>query len=111
MSDLQLIYNKETGCWERKPEPYLTLEIATQADFEELKAAVEFYKNRDKYVEQKHGHWQIVYKENVWGEKVRVLRCSRCKKYTVNGRGITEPSDCCPNCGAKMDERMQDNES
>lgn len=44
MSGFELVYNEETGVWERKPEAYMMLEIATMEDFEELKAALEFYK-------------------------------------------------------------------
>ena len=49
MSGFDLVYNEETGAWERKPDAYMMLEIATMEDFEELKAAVEFYK-RHKWI-------------------------------------------------------------
>lgn len=102
MSDLPLICNKKTGCLERKPEPYMTPEISIQADFEELKAAVDLYKNRDKYVEQRHERW-----ENG--------KCTGCGTKEVIGRiwyrllddGLkTEiervKTEFCPHCGAEM---------
>ena len=104
MSDLQLIYNKETGCWEGKPEPYLTLEIATQADFEELKAALEFYKNREKYVEQRHERWENGRCTGCGAKKV--IRRIWCRTLDDSGMKIeterVETEFCC-RCGAKMD--------
>lgn len=38
-----IVYNKELGCWEEKKEPYITIEIATEKDFELLKQKLQFY--------------------------------------------------------------------
>ena len=38
-----IVYNKELGCWEEKKEPYTTIEIATEKDFELLKQKLQFY--------------------------------------------------------------------
>lgn len=44
-----IFYNKELGCWEEKKEPYTTIEIATEKDFELLKQKLQFYdKNYDE---------------------------------------------------------------
>ena len=44
-----IVYNKELGCWEEKKEPYTTIEIATEKDFELLKQKLQFYdKNYDE---------------------------------------------------------------
>jgi hypothetical protein len=64
MADLELVFNEESGVWEERPEPYIMVEIETEEEFEHLKAAIEFYKNRDKYEE--------------------VVRCKDCKHYVLH---------------------------
>ena len=92
MADLELVFNEESGVWEERPEPYITIEIETEEDFEYLKSAVEFYKNRAKYAEIVHGHWIPIPKhEN--------KRCSVCNTvFSDFTLGYY-----CPKCGAKMD--------
>ena len=51
-----------------------------------------------------HGKWTEVQKENIWGDIIPVFECSLCGKYTFGTKGITEKSNYCPNCGARMDE-------
>lgn len=52
----------------------------------------------------RHGKWTEVQKENIWGDIIPVFECSLCGKYTFGTKGITEKSNYCPNCGARMDE-------
>ena len=51
----------------------------------------------------KHGEWEEVRKENIWGDFVPVFKCSACRKYKIRTIGIIRKSNYCPNCGAKMD--------
>jgi len=109
MSDLQLIYNKETGCLERKPEPYLTPEISMQADFEELKAALEFYKNREKYVEQRHERWENGRCTGCGAKEV--IRWIWYRLLDDCGLKIElerEKTEFCYRCGAKMDKEREE---
>lgn len=55
----------------------------------------------------RHGKWTEVQKENIWGDIIPVFECSLCGKYTFGTKGITEKSNYCPNCGARMDEEEQ----
>ncbi len=63
------------------------------------------FKDKSKYVEQKHGHWILV-AENSTGD---IYVCSVCnfphnpKKRDVELVRVEEEPDYCPNCGAKMD--------
>ena len=41
---MELVYNEQTGCWEQRKEPYATIEVETEEDYNELIKAVEFYK-------------------------------------------------------------------
>ena len=52
----------------------------------------------------RHGKWTEVQKENIWGDIIPVFECSLCGKYTFGTKGITEKSNYCPNCGARMNE-------
>lgn len=49
---LDLVYNEETKEWEQKPEPFITIEVETEEDFEFIGNAIAFYKthlkNREK---------------------------------------------------------------
>lgn len=74
MADLELVFNEESGVWEERPEPYIRVEIETEEDFEHLKAAIEFYKNRDKYEE--------------------VVRCKDCKKWFRHTEVDRERGEC-----------------
>ena len=42
--ELELVYNEETGEWEQKPEPFITIEVETEEDVEFIGNAVAFYK-------------------------------------------------------------------
>ena len=58
-----------------------------------------------------HGRWELEY------ETYGKMRCSVCKKEALIEKVIDDAgvitnyvdSDYCPNCGAKMDERENDN--
>lgn len=56
----------------------------------------------EHFKEERRGEWETITRKNIWGDMVNVLRCSRCKRSDVDGRGITIKSDYCPNCGADM---------
>lgn len=47
MNEFSIVYNEKTGTWEHKKEPYATIEIETQEDFEKIKIAIE-KQNRKK---------------------------------------------------------------
>lgn len=72
----------------------------------------EHFKDKSKFIELlsadvapvRHGKWTEVQKENIWGDIIPVFECSLCGKYTFGTKGITEKSNYCPNCGARMNE-------
>lgn len=41
--EIILEYDKETGIWHEKPEPYMVVEIPTEADWEHLQEVFDFY--------------------------------------------------------------------
>lgn len=41
---LELAYNEETKEWEQKKEPFITIEVETEEDFEFIGNAIAFYK-------------------------------------------------------------------
>ena len=45
---MDFIYNEETGTWDAKKEPFITIEVQTEEDYEFLKKAIEFYKEHLK---------------------------------------------------------------
>ena len=42
--ELELVYNEETREWEQKKEPFITIEVETEEDFEFIGNAIAFYK-------------------------------------------------------------------
>ena len=42
--ELELVYNEETKEWEQKKEPFITIEVETEEDFEFIGNAIAFYK-------------------------------------------------------------------
>lgn len=42
--ELELVYNEETKEWEQKKEPFITIEVETEEDFEFIGSAIAFYK-------------------------------------------------------------------
>ena len=54
-------------------------------------------------VEVVHGRWQFVEQRFYHGGFVNLFRCSECKVAT------DRESNHCPNCGAKMDEKVAGN--
>ena len=85
MGNFELVYNKETGVWERKPEAYMTLEIATMEDFEELKAALEFYK-KHKWIPVSEGLPEDDKRLKFYDDGR--MRCITVLAYTEYGRII-----------------------
>lgn len=57
------------------------------------------FKDKSKYVEQKHGQWKVVDSDGSW----RVDICSLCGKR-MHYVDYALPDNYCPNCGAKMEE-------
>jgi hypothetical protein len=41
---MELVYNEETQEWQQKPEPFITIEVETEEDFEFIGNAIAFYK-------------------------------------------------------------------
>jgi hypothetical protein len=44
METFDIIYNEKTGEWEKKEEPFATVELKTEEDFNYLQKALKFYK-------------------------------------------------------------------
>ena len=40
--NFEVVYNEETDCWEEKEEPYATIEIPTEKDFDLLMKKIDF---------------------------------------------------------------------
>ena len=59
------------------------------------------FADKTKYVEQKHGRWEIV----VDDYDCEMMKCSCCGAEFYDGDNDTVDSlhNYCPNCGAKMD--------
>lgn len=45
---IELIYDEKAGTWGVKKEPFITIEVQTEEDYEFLKKAIEFYKEHLK---------------------------------------------------------------
>lgn len=43
MEELELAYDPETGTWGKKEEPFATIEVQTEKDFELLEKAVAYW--------------------------------------------------------------------
>lgn len=99
MDNIELVFNETTQKWEERKEPFITVEIETEEDYEFLKTAVEYYGNRDKHVEVVHGRWIEKHEPITWCEDDEEVfyECSVCKCQNFG------ESPYCPNCGAKMD--------
>ena len=41
---IKIYFDDETGQWTEKPEPYVTIEVATAEEYEYIKKALQFYK-------------------------------------------------------------------
>ncbi len=50
--NFETVYNEETGCWEEKEEPYMTIEIPTEDDYRLLMKKIEFYDKNHDTIEQ-----------------------------------------------------------
>lgn len=59
------------------------------------------FKDKSKYVEQKHGRWEIIHDDY----DCEMMQCSCCGAEFYDGDNDTVDSlhNYCPNCGAKMD--------
>lgn len=101
MDNIVLVFNETTQKWEERKEPFITVEIETEEDYEFLKTAVEYYGNRDKHVEVVHGRWLPYHKADI-GYDEYGIRCSNCRLEFENHE-VKFPINYCPNCGAKMD--------
>lgn len=44
--ELELVYNEETQEWEQRKEPFITIEVETEEDFEFIGNAIAFYKKQ-----------------------------------------------------------------
>ena len=77
MDELRLTYDEESGCWTEYKEPFATVECQTEEDYNYLVAALEFYKDRDKYV-------------NV--DTLKKMLCERCNEEL--SESPCEPSEC-----------------
>ena len=88
--ELVIRYNEKTGCWE-KHEPFATIDVMTEEEFNLIKAAVEHY--------QKRGHW-IEVDDGVQIGDGKHLECSECGVWKKD----RQKSNFCPNCGLKMDK-------
>ena len=96
------------------------------ADYIDKQAFLDYMKRTDRYFSVKfdienfptadvapivHGRWELEY------ETYGKMRCSVCKKEALIEKAIDDvgvitnyvDSNYCPNCGAKMDEKENDN--
>lgn len=83
-------YNEETGLWE-KYEPYATIDVATEEEFNMIAAAVAHY--------QRRGRWLPA--PDI-GDCC--YRCSECGK--VLDRHREDDDEYCAKCGLKMEEEQ-----
>ena len=53
---------------------------------------------------QKHGRWIVTQEYNdVLGMDIVKYTCSVCGEYRLTATGLSQATDYCPNCGARMD--------
>jgi len=55
-----------------------------------------------------HGHWIIEVVDNVYVGKVNKMTCSECRDSFKASDGALPHEHYCRNCGAKMDEVIED---
>lgn len=91
---MDIIYNEKSQKWELKKEPYMTIEVASEEDFEWLTRAMDFY--------MAHSKAQPVLDDGAFGA------CPNCE-YEFNSELRNEYEiRYCPNCGQKLDWRTDD---
>lgn len=99
---LTIRYNEETGLWE-KHEPFITIDVMTEEEFNLVKAAVEHY--------QKRGCWKDVQEEELYCPDIKatIIRTTQTCSYCKTRIGFIGPKqylfdDYCPGCGATMEK-------
>lgn len=91
---MDIIYNDTTQKWELKKEPYATIEVASEEDFEWFTRAMDFY--------MAHSEAQPVLYDGAFGA------CPNCE-YEFNSELRNEYEiNYCPICGQKLDWREND---
>ena len=76
-------YNEQKGCWEEYKEPYTTIEVQTEEDFNFIKAAVEKQQPQELLAHTTPGAYG---------------RCPRCDKLVKSYY-----AKYCDQCGQKFD--------
>lgn len=90
--EFRIVYDEESQSWKPYEEPYKTIECRTEAAYQFLVDALEHYKKRGRWIHPL---------PKPYNQHVR--RCSVCE--STQGYGMLKY---CPNCGAKMDKRKED---
>ena len=111
---IELVYNEETGEWEERKEPFATIEVVTEEDFQLIKAAIEEKKERDKGCECCEGRELFVGYDLGNGDTLDIyidadaeegssidilLWSEERKKHLVDDSRVC---NYCPNCGRKL---------
>lgn len=94
----EIQYEPKTGLWEKKKEPYITVEVATEKDYEFLKNRVEKQKAKKPIGVDLHGKVS---------ENEHKFVCPICENFLAGRRTVEEtpellPGYCCV-CGQKID--------
>lgn len=80
-----ILQMNEDGVWDIKPEPYATIEVATEEDFNNLVELTEKY----------HAEKPIV-------EASSTYKCAKCKEL-LSDEAVKSRYKHCPDCGQKLD--------
>lgn len=94
-----LDYDKKNGTWKEKKEPYITIYVATEEDYEILKDRLEKQNAKKPLGVDLHG-------KN--SGNIHNWACPMCKHFLSNRRKVTEAHNnfipsYCPACGQKLD--------
>lgn len=96
--EFELIYDEKTGTWGEKKEPYITIYVATEEDYEILKDRLE------KQNAKKPLGVDLHKKES---GNIHLWVCPICEIFLLGRRMADEkPSlhpNYCPGCGQKID--------
>ena len=96
-----IVYNKELGCWEEKKEPYTTIEIATEKDFELLK--------QKQFYDKNYGETEN-YKKEIKKLKEQLAEYKKSIDKFIKDRNAQAVKEFAEKLKNKLFEFFQDNE-
>ena len=90
--EFNIVYDKKTGTWGEKKEPYITIEVETE----------EGYKVLLEMLEKQNAKKLVFNVENTLENGILCFYCPRCGTLLF-GRDIRSRRNYCFECGQKLD--------